>query len=152
MQPRRLLLIEKSINLVSMSSHLTLRNKHRCISISSCYSTRVLTHSTFILPLHIILFVSYSSKHHCNSYCNQSLRVKRGRCLSTKSTLSWIAVCKRYRTIRERNDHCTSVYGGSSYAQFINSILDHLPGSLYAYVTVNMYNASRRKAEELIQQ
>ena len=35
--------------------------------------------------------------------------------------------------------------------QFINSILDHLPGSLYAYVTVNMYNASRRKAEELIQ-
>ena len=61
---------------------------------------RVLTHSTFILPLHIILFVSYSSKHHCNSYCNQSLRVKRGRCLSTKSTLSWIAVCKRYRTIR----------------------------------------------------
>ena len=35
--------------------------------------------------------------------------------------------------------------------QFINSILDHLPGSLYAYVTVNMYNASRREAEELIQ-
>lgn len=35
--------------------------------------------------------------------------------------------------------------------QFINSILDHLPGSLNAYATVNMYNASRRKAEELIQ-
>lgn len=35
--------------------------------------------------------------------------------------------------------------------QFINSILDHLPGSLYAHVTVNMYNASHRKAEELIQ-
>ena len=56
-QPRRLLLIEKSINLVSMSSHLTLRNKHRCISISSCYSTRVLTHSSFIFPF-FILFVS----------------------------------------------------------------------------------------------
>ena len=35
--------------------------------------------------------------------------------------------------------------------QFINSILDHLPGSLHAYVTVNMYNASCREAEELVQ-
>ena len=54
MQPRRLLLIEKSINLVSMSSHLTLRNKHRCISISSCYSTRVLSSNVLLGLLGVI--------------------------------------------------------------------------------------------------
>lgn len=90
---------KKEYQLGKYSIVLSPRGTSRYISIKLLYSTRFLMHSTVLLSF--ILFVSdNSSKHHCNSYCHQSLRDKRGRCLSTKSTLSWIAVCKRYRTIR----------------------------------------------------
>ena len=158
MQPRRLRSIEKSINLVSIRSNtLILSHLEEQADVSSCFilCTRILTYSTFIFPFnslfHTIRFIILASitalaiaiKVSETREVDASVLSRLSRGLQSSKDI------ERYE--REMIVALKYMVDPPTPFQFINSILDHLPGSLYAYVTVNMYNASHRKAEELIQ-
>ena len=140
---------------MTYSNPLAPRGTSRCIKLF-ILCTCILTHSTFIFPFY------YSSYHTIRLIILASItalaiaiKVSETREVDA-SVLSRLSRglqsskdIERYE--REMIVALKYMVDPPTPFQFINSILDHLPGSLYAYVTVNMYNASHRKAEELIQ-